>query len=129
MDSTFIATQEFNHPVDCFCASQKHANTIYFQIGDQIFISEGTKFVESLGWYVRVVVNQSYQFFIHADDLEALLETEKIKSAFDVSLETNFYEYKINQALDEKDENGFHTYVVLLEKSKAMLYPGVASPQ
>ncbi|MFD1020825.1 hypothetical protein [Thalassobacillus hwangdonensis] len=116
MDSVFITMEEFQHQIDCFCASQKHVNTIYFQVGDEIVVTEEFKYVDQLGWYVKVKVSNTYQFFIATEDLEMYYEAGKIASETDRQLSINYFQFKVDQALEEKNEEAFLFYVKQLEK-------------
>lgn len=115
MESTFLVTKSFKHKVDCFCSSKHHKNTIPFQRGDRIELTEDIKNVEPLGWYVRIVVNESYQVYVHIDDLEQFHDQKLIRSEMDLELEYNYYSYKVNASLDHKDQERFMYYVQKLE--------------
>ncbi|KGP71415.1 hypothetical protein [Pontibacillus yanchengensis] len=121
MYSSFIVTAPFKHEVECFCSDVKHTNTITFRKGDHLYLTEEKRYVDDIGWYFKVLINDMYSAYFIITDLEKLYQMEYLHSLFDIELEINYYQYKVNQALDEKDEETFTDYVTKLEKRQKLL--------
>lgn len=121
MQSSFVVKRSFQHEVDCFCSEEKHSNIIQMQKGDRFVLSGERKYVEHLGWYFQIIVNEAYQVFILLSDIQQLYEHNLICSLLDLELAINYYEYKVNQSLDEKDKDTFDHYIQKLEGTKYLL--------
>ncbi|MCD5323292.1 MULTISPECIES: hypothetical protein [Pontibacillus] len=121
MEYTWIVTKSFEHKIDCFCSGEPHTSKIPFQKGDRIELTDEVKNVEPMGWYVRIIMNQTYQVFVHIDDLEDFYEHHLIQSEMDLDLQRNYYQYKVNTALDEWNQDQFSHYVNKLEEVQDVL--------
>lgn len=115
MQSTFVVRRSFQHEVDCFCTGEQHSNIIQLQKGDRFIITNERKYVEHLGWYFQIVVNDSYHVFVLLSDIQRLYEKRLICSLLDLDLAINIYAYKVDQALEKKDKRKFDENVQQLE--------------
>jgi len=116
----YIAVKTINHQVDCFCPDADHSEAITIQRGDIIEITPDRKYTVINGWYALVIINQSFSFYMAVEDIEWYFTKEQLKSMLDVDLQINYYQYKINQALDEADEISFMNYTEKMNDSNEM---------
>lgn len=117
----FIVNESFKHDVECFCTETRHTNTITFRKGNRIELTNHTRYIDEIGFFVQIVINDMYTAFLHENDIEELYNHQYFRLLLDVELEANYYEFKINEALDAKEEETFRHYVSLLEHHKELL--------
>ncbi len=116
----YIAVKTFDHQVDCFCPDADHSEVVTIQRGDIIEITPERKYTVINGWYALVIINQSFSFYMAVEDIEWYFTKEQLISMLDVDLQINYYQYKINQALDEADEISFMNYTERMNDSNEM---------
>ncbi|KGX84965.1 hypothetical protein [Pontibacillus litoralis] len=129
MYPSYLVTTAFKHEVDCFCTEIRHTNTIIFRKGDRITLTEECQFVEEIGWYTKILLNEMYTAYVVLEEIESLNKMGYLRSFIDIELEINYYEYKVNEALDNKDAHTFHCYVERLERLKEQCYPKAFSSE
>jgi len=122
MQSSFIVKRSFQHEAGCFCTGEQHTDIIQLQKGDRFVITQERKYVEHLGWYFQIIVNDDYHIYFLLTDLNKLYEHELICSELDLELAINYYEFKVDQALEQKERGAFDDYVQQLEEAKHILY-------
>lgn len=116
----YIAVKTFDHQVDCFCPDEDHSEVVTIQKGDIIEITPDRKYTVINGWYALVILNESFSFYIAVEDLEWYFVKEQIITMLDVDLKLNYYQYKINQALDEGDEETFMNFTERMNDSNEL---------
>ncbi|KGX86822.1 hypothetical protein [Pontibacillus marinus] len=126
MQSSFVVKRSFQHGADCFCTGEQHTNIIQLQKGDRFELTNERKYVEHLGWYFQITINESYHVYILLSDLQKIYEHSLICSLLDLELEINYYEYKVDHALENKEKEIFDYYVQQLEKARSILYKRAA---
>ncbi|KOP63686.1 IDEAL domain-containing protein [Priestia megaterium] len=107
MDTHFIIMKPFCHEVGCCCPEQQHQHMINFRQGDIWTITNNRKYVDGLGWYCLIDINNEFQFFIYVDDIQELHAKGSICSIWDLDLKINYLNFKINKALDTYDREAF----------------------
>jgi len=107
MLTQFVVLKSLIHQIDCYCPCCHNTDEFHFLRGDCIEIVHDRKIPSELGWYVQIVVNNQYQFYIALDDLKHYYDEGKICSLLDLELQANYFRYQVNQALDEKDKERF----------------------
>lgn len=107
MDTHFIIMKPFCHEVGCCCPEQQHQHMINFRQGDIWTITNNRKYVDGLGWYCLIDINNEFQFFIYVDDIQELHAKGSIYSIWDLDLKINYLNFKINKALDTHDREAF----------------------
>ncbi|MFL0365888.1 IDEAL domain-containing protein [Pseudobacillus sp. 179-B 2D1 NHS] len=122
MSEYFIATETFEHQIDCFCPEGDHADVLKINKGDVIEVTNEHKFTMINGWYLLVKINDQYVFYMALADLEQYCIKERILSILEINLKMNFWRFKINEALDTGDEASFLSYTNrLLESSELQI--------
>lgn len=116
----YIAVKTFDHQVDCFCPDVDHSEVVTILKGDIIEVTPERKYTVINGWYALVIINESFSFYIAVEDLEWYFSKEQIVTMLDVDLKLNYYQYKINQALDAGDEKSFMNYTEKMNDSNEM---------
>lgn len=107
MDKTFMILESFQQEVTCCCPGQKHQHKIEFHEGDIWTITNEHKYVDCLGWHYLAENNDEFEFYIHVEDLDTLHSNGNICSAWDIDLKLNHLHFKVNEALDQNDREGF----------------------
>lgn len=116
----YIAVKTFDHLVDRFCPDADHSEVITIQRGDILEITPERKYTVINGWYALVIINQSFSFYMAVEDIEWYFTKEQLISMLDVDLQINYYQFKINQALDEADEISFMNFTEKMNDSNEM---------
>jgi hypothetical protein len=117
MTTSYIAAKTFDHQIDCFCPDDDHSEIVTIQKGDIIDITPERKYTVINGWYVLVILNQRCSFYVSVEDLEWYFIKKQMVTMLDVDLQMNYYKYKINEALDEGDEESFMTFTEKMNDS------------
>jgi hypothetical protein len=117
MTTSYIAAKTFDHQIDCFCPDDDHSEIVTIQKGDIIDITPERKYTVINGWYVLVILNQRCSFYVSVEDLEWYYIKKQMVTMLDVDLQMNYYKYKINEALDEGDEESFMTHTEKMNDS------------
>ncbi len=116
----YIAVKTFDHQVDCFCPDADHSEVVTIHRGDIIEITPERKYTVINGWYALVIINKSFSFYMAVEDIEWYFTKEQMISMLDVDLKINYFQYKINQALDEGDEISFMNFTEKMNDSYEM---------
>jgi uncharacterized protein YpiB (UPF0302 family) len=116
MNKFFIAKQMFQHQIDCFCPNGIKEDVVTIHRGDIIEITSERKYMMENGWYFLIRHNDKYDFYIALEDLETYYVDEKLASNLDIELLLNYFDYKIDQALDIGDEKSFFTFTTKLKE-------------
>ena len=116
----YIAVKTFDHQVDCFCPDADHSEVVTIHRGDIIEITPERKYTVINGWYALVIINQSFSFYMAVEDIEWYFTKEQLITLLDVDLKINYFQYKINQALDEGDEISFMNFTEKMNDSNEM---------
>ena len=80
---------------------------IEFHQSDVWTIKSEQKFDDLLGWHFLVAVNGEFQFLIQVDDMGRLCDEGRICHVLDLELKIMHLNFKVNEALDERDEESF----------------------
>ncbi|WP_100403530.1 IDEAL domain-containing protein [Bacillus sp. FJAT-42315] len=120
MASQFVFVRPYEHQVDCFCPDQSHCRTIEFRQKDCLTITSDKRHVDVLGWYFLVGRNNEDFFYINIEDLENLYMKGFLYSKEDLELRLNYLQYKINEALDQRNEEAFHSFSTQLQQLTAV---------
>jgi hypothetical protein len=110
MKKHFIILEPFQHQVSCCCPGEKHHHVIEFRQYDVWTITDDWKYVDCLGWYSLIEVNNEFQFLMHVEDIEDLYTKGIICSILDLDLRINHLRFKINEALDAYDRELFLSF-------------------
>lgn len=116
----YIAVKTFDHQVDCFCPDADHSEVVTIHRGDIIEITPERKYTVINGWYALVIINQNFSFYMAVEDIEWYFTKEQMISMLDVDLKVNYFQYKINKALDEGDEISFMNFTEKMNDSNEM---------
>lgn len=103
----FIATETFDHQIDCFCPGEKHEELMTILKGAVVEVTQERRFSEHKGWYVLIIVNQYCVFFIAAEELDKYVKEERLLSLIDIELKINFLQHQIDKTLDKVDKGTF----------------------
>ncbi|XQY92426.1 hypothetical protein ACNRWW_02985 [Metabacillus sp. HB246100] len=106
MHQYFIATESFDHIVDCFCPDSRHEDTLKIYENSLIEITEDRKFIMDR-WYILIVLNTSWQFYMALEDVENYFKEGKMMTSMDLELKLNYVTYKLDEALAKRDEAAF----------------------
>lgn len=87
--------------------------TIRFDKGDRLHIVQNPYAVANRGWYVLVRKNEEGAFPMSAQFVQDLYDRRAVSTKMDIQLALNYHTYKINQALEWKDEESFRTHARL----------------
>lgn len=110
MNHRFVVLKNYVFPIDCSCLNCTSAQKIELQKGSILTITPEKKYVENLGWYFLIDINSEYQVYINIYDFEKFYNDQKFCSLLDFDLKYNYFEYKVNEALDQKDSYLFNHY-------------------
>jgi hypothetical protein len=116
----FVAIKTFDHQIDCFCPDDIQAKVLSIRKGDIIEITNERTFMTEKGWYFLIRVNKQDDFHIALEDLEQYYLNEKLLSLIDVELMLNYFQFKIDQALDTGDEELFLNFTKKLKESSEL---------
>lgn len=106
MSELYIAIEQFEHQVDCFCPDADHVNILHFKKGDLMEVTPDRKYT-FMGWYALVVINGQQAFYMALEDIERYFLEEQISSQLDIDLKINYLHYKIDQDLEAGDKVSF----------------------
>ena len=106
----------FQHQIDCFCPNGIQEDVVTIRRGDIIEITSERKYMLDNGWYLLIRHNHKHDFYIALEDLETYYLDEKLASVLDIDLLLNYFEYKIDQALDIGDEKSFLMFATKLKE-------------
>jgi len=107
MNENFIILEMFQHEVSCCCPGQEHKHMIEFHQSDVWTIIDKQKYKDSIGWHFWMTVNKEFQFLIQVDDIEELCNEGRICSLLNLELKMMHLNFKVNEALDEHNEEAF----------------------
>ncbi|SES16805.1 hypothetical protein SAMN04487944_12157 [Gracilibacillus ureilyticus] len=116
-----IAVKAFSHQIDCFCPGEIHREVLRIEQSDIIKVTNERNFTATNGWYVMVILDDRYRFYMALHDLEHYYEIGEILLKEDIDLQLNYYDFQVNQALDKKDEvmfNYFSEQLIKMNKLK-----------
>lgn len=111
MIERFIVLELLQHQVSCCCPGQQHQHIIEFRQGDVLTITGERKYVDCLGWHVLIDINDEFQFFMYAAEIEELHAEGSICSISDLELRINYLRFKVDEALDAHDRESFLSFV------------------
>ena len=92
-----------------------------FQIGEHLEIVGEPFYVDHIGWYVGVVKQGEEPFPMSADFIDELYAKDALRTSVDLSLELNYHTYKIDEALENKEEQLFMKHSAAYQKIKSVL--------
>ncbi|MEK3954483.1 hypothetical protein [Psychrobacillus sp. FSL K6-1464] len=127
MNENFIILEMFQHEVSCCCPGQKHKHIIEFHPSDVWTIIDEQKYDDSLGWHFLVTVNGEFQFLIQVDDMEELSKEGRICSLMDLELKMMHLNFKVNESLDQHDEEAFTLFANELSNVQKIMENGYSS--
>lgn len=104
MNSSFVTLKPFEYELNCKCPER---HPIHFSAGDILTIEEEKRYVDGLGWYVLITINDEYNIFMFSDDIEHLYMKGTICAISDLDLRINYLRFKVNEALDTRDKDAF----------------------
>ncbi|SDZ82206.1 hypothetical protein SAMN05421743_101321 [Thalassobacillus cyri] len=93
--------------------------TVRFTKGDQINFISPPFFVDHLGWYIRIQKNDGEPLSVSTDFIETLFTKQAVCTELDLMLAINYQQFKINQALDERNEERFLVHSKAIEDLKS----------
>lgn len=124
MENTLYVMKPFRYEKgnqNCSCHQ-----TVRFTKGDQLNFISPPFFVDHIGWFIRIQKNEGEPFSVSTDFIETLLTKKAVCTELDLMLAINYQQFKINQALDEKNEELFLVHSKAMEdlKSQDMVKEG-----
>jgi hypothetical protein len=105
----FVVLKDYLYQPNCYCLNGQLQEMV-IKRGYTLTITPEKKYIENIGWYFLIDIHSKYQVYISIYDFEKFYKQELICSFFDLDLELNYLEYKVNQALDAKDQTAFNHY-------------------
>ncbi|UOQ83713.1 hypothetical protein [Gracilibacillus salinarum] len=118
MDQHFIAVQSFSHQIECFCPGSIHTELLRIEEEDIIQLTDERKYIANHGWYVMIIVDDFYSFYIALADMEKYYMGGQILSQEDIELNVNYLQFQVDQSLDQHDEAKFKLVSQQLIESK-----------
>jgi hypothetical protein len=108
MKHRFVLLKTSVIEVECPCTNCEGLKKIEVKKGTILTITPDRKFVDSLGWYVLIDFDEKFQVYINIHDFEKYYFENIFCSFIDLDLKLNYLEYKLDESLDEKNEEAFH---------------------
>lgn len=108
MKHRFVLLKTSVIEVECPCTKCEGLKKIEVKKGTILTITPERKFVDSLGWYVLIDVDEKFQVYINIHDFEKYYFENIFCSFIDLDLKLNYLEYKLDESLDERNEEAFH---------------------
>lgn len=114
-----IVTKSFEHIVECFCPDGDHSDVLEVKKEDFIEVTNDKKFLFDTGWYILVILNRHWHFYMALDDLDKYFTKGYLASLVDIELKINHLKFQIDQSLGKGDEPSFlHSTKCLKESSE-----------
>lgn len=110
MNHRFVVLKTCVFLVDCPCSNCGGSKSIEVRKGSIITITPEKKYVDNIGWYFLIDINKEFQVYINIHIFEENYNLKKYCSLLDFDLKLNYLEYKVNQALDDKNEIAFNQF-------------------
>lgn len=104
MNHRFVVLKTCVFLVDCPCLDCEGSKSIEVRKGSIITITPEKKYVDNIGWYFLIDINKEFQAYINIHVFEENYKLKKFCSLLDFDLKYNYLGYKVNQALDDKNE-------------------------
>ncbi|HWJ77661.1 MAG TPA: hypothetical protein VNR61_06265 [Niallia sp.] len=117
MKNDFIVLTPFQYMIECTCPRPEHTFILDLHKGDIITITEERKYVDSLGWMLLVMINDT-SFYMFTDEIEEFIEQKKISSLLDIEWRMIYLEYKVNESLDKLNKEEFNQFALELNELK-----------
>lgn len=108
MKHRFVILKSSVIEVECPCTNCEGLKKIKVKKGTILTITPEKKFVDGLGWYFLIDFNKEFQVYINIHDFEQYYFQQIFCSFLDFDLKYNYIEYKVNQALDERNIVAFN---------------------
>jgi hypothetical protein len=108
LNQRFVILKNSVIQIDCPCTNCEGLKKIAVKKGSILTITPEKKFVDNLGWYFLIDFNKEFQVYINIYDFEQYYYQQIFCSLLDFDLKYNHLEYKVNQALDERDIVAFN---------------------
>lgn len=118
MEETLYVMKPFRYEKgssNCSCHQ-----TVRFTKGDQLNFVSTPFFVDHIGWFIRVQKNDGEPFSVSTDFIETLFTKQAVCTELDLMLAINYQQFKINQALDERNEELFLVHSKAIEDLKGL---------
>ncbi|ARI76641.1 hypothetical protein [Halobacillus mangrovi] len=110
---------QFEKPTPCLCEPQ----TYKINKKDRLYILGDAHFNEIHGWHIPLQRNQDVRFHMFLDDLEELYKQKVVCPEMDLELAANYHQFKVDQALDDKNYGLFIKHTNLLQEWSEFLPP------
>jgi len=117
----FIVKETFKHRKECFCPDQAHAHDVTIYEGDIIEIINDRRYIDDKGWYFLISINSLHEFYLSLEELENYYASGVIVSATDIELSLNYFQFKIDEALDMGDEERFFQFTQNFIEARSLL--------
>ncbi|MEK5440935.1 hypothetical protein [Fredinandcohnia sp. FSL W7-1320] len=108
MKHRFVLLRTSVIEVECPCTKCEGLKKIEVKKGTVLTITPDRKYVDNLGWYVLIDFDDKFQVYINIHDFEKYYFENMFCSFIDLDLKLNYLEYKLNESLDERNEEAFH---------------------
>jgi len=108
MKHRFVLLRTSVIEVECPCTKCEGMKKIEVKKGTILTITPDRKYVDNLGWYVLIDFDDKFQVYINIHDFEKYYFENMFCSFIDLDLKLNYLEYKLNESLDERNEEAFH---------------------
>lgn len=108
MKHCFVLLKTSVIEVECPCTNCEGLKKIEVKKGTILTITPDKKYVDGLGWYFLIDFNGKFQVYINIHDFEQYYFQQMFCSFIDFDLKFNYLNYKVNQALDERNKEAFY---------------------
>ncbi|SIS45033.1 hypothetical protein [Salimicrobium flavidum] len=92
-----------------------------FRAGEKIELIGEPFFVDQMGWYIGVTKQGEEPFPMATEAIDDGYAKGVMRTFFDLELELNYHTYKIDEALENKEEELFHEHSAAYRKIKSMI--------
>ncbi|MFS0861982.1 hypothetical protein [Fredinandcohnia sp. 179-A 10B2 NHS] len=110
MKHSFVMLRTGVMEVVCPCTHCEGMKKIEVRKGTIITITPDKKYVDGLGWYFLIDFNWEYQVYINIHDFEHYYFQEIFCSLVDFDLKYIYIQFRLNQALDERNKEAFNYF-------------------
>lgn len=107
MKHCFVILKNSVLEVECPCTKCEGLKKIQVKKGAILTITPDKKYVDGIGWYFLIDFNKEFQVYINIHDFEHYYFQQIFCSFLEFDLKYNYIEYKVNEALDDRDKVAF----------------------
>lgn len=109
-----IVADELGIQLQCLSHGYKKENlvchSIFLNKGDLLTITNRKKYIVDVGWFILVKINHTNDEFIFVNELEQLIQDEKILDEIGCMLKIIGIDYYLEEALVQRNKEEFLNY-------------------